>query len=332
MPTSRRYTHLPFARENTRHGSAMKPAHPGPDSQDRGPSLKPEVAARGPRIGLALGSGGAGGLAHIMMLEVFDELGIRPYHIAGTSIGAIIGAFYASGMPAAQIRELAADLVIEDQDTWRDILFEKNVFSWARMVRPQFRRGGLVSPKAFLTLLYEGIEQRRFEELDIPLSIVATDLWRREPVVYDQGPFRPAVEASAALPGLFTPVELDDRMLVDGGAVNPVPWDVLSGSCDVTIAVDVTGSRTRTDALSPLEAIFNTFIIMQGSIAAAKRAHAEPDIYVEAGISDIRALEFHRLDEICAQAEPARDELKRRLSRLLGGTPTESDPAKIASE
>lgn len=285
-----------------------------------------------PRIGLALGSGGAGGLAHILMLEVFDELGIRPHHIAGTSIGAIVGAFYASGIPASQIREIAADLVIDDQDTWRDILFEKSVFSWARMVRPQFRRGGLVSSEAFLTFLYERVEQRSFDELEIPLSVVATELWARKPVVLEHGPLRSAVQASAALPGLFTPVEIDDHMLIDGGAVNPVPWDVLPGSCDMTVAVDVTGSRTRTDQLSPLEAVFNTFIIMQGSIATAKRAHAEPDIYIEAGISDIRALEFHRLDEVFAQAEPARDELKRRLSRVLDAAPTKQETAKMLSD
>ncbi len=103
---------------------------------------------------------------------------------------------------------------------------------------------------------------------------------------------------------------------------------MLPGYCDVTVAVDVTGSRTRTNELSPLEAVFNTFIIMQGSIAGAKREHAEPDIYVEAGISDIRALEFHRLDEIFTQAAPARDELKRKLSRLLGIAPSEHDRAQ----
>lgn len=278
--------------------------------------------SRAPRIGLALGSGGAGGLAHILMLEVFDELGIRPHHIAGTSIGAIIGALYASGIPGSQIREIATDLVIRDGDTWQDIVRKKqHVFSWARLFRPRLRRGGLVSADAFLASIYARVEQQRFEEFEIPLSVVATDLWAREAVVYDKGPFRPAIQASSALPGLFTPVELDDRVLIDGGAVNPLPWDVLPDDCDITVAVDVTGRRARTEDLSPLEAVFNTFIIMQGSIAAAKRAHAEPDIYVESGISDIRALEFHRIDEILAQAGPARDELKRQLSRLPGVAP-----------
>jgi NTE family protein len=306
----------------TYNESARKVTDPG--FFDRFPteaiSMNPE--AQVPRIGLALGSGGAGGLAHILMLEAFDELGIRPHHIAGTSIGAIIGALYAAGVPGSRIRTIAADLVIRDGDTWREIFSKREqVFSWARLVRPRFSGGGLVSAEDFLASLYARIEQQCFEELQIPLSVVATDLWAREAVVYDKGPFRPAVEASAALPGLITPVALDDRVLIDGGAVNPVPWDVLSGDCDVTVAVDVTGSRTRTDDLSPLEAVFNTFIIMQGSIAGAKRVHAGPDIYVDARILDIRALEFHRIEEVFVQAEPARDELKRQLSDLPGVTP-----------
>lgn len=281
--------------------------------------------AQAPRIGLALGSGGAGGLAHILMLEVFDELGIRPHHIAGTSIGAIIGALYAAGIPGSRIRGIAADLVIRDGDTWQEIARKKeHVLSWARLLRPRLRRGGLVSSDAFLASLFARLEQQRFEELEIPLSVVATDLWAREAVVYDKGLFRPAIQASSALPGLFTPVEIDDHVLIDGGAVNPLPWDVLPADCDVTVAVDVTGDRTRTGDLSPLEAVFNTFVIMQGSIAAAKRAHAGPDIYVESGISDVRALEFHRIDEIFAQAEPARDELKRQLSRLIGNATAEN--------
>jgi NTE family protein len=286
--------------------------------------------AQGPRIGLALGSGGAGGLAHILMLEAFDELGIRPHHIAGTSIGAIIGALYASGIPGSRIREIAADLVIRNGDTWQEIFRKReHVFSWARLFRPRMRRGGLVSSEAFLASLFARVEQQRFEDLEIPLSVIATDLWQREPVVYHQGPFRPAVQASAAVPGLFTSVEIDDRVLIDGGAVNPLPWDALPADCDITVAVDVTGSRTRTEDLSPLEAVFNTFIIMQGSIAAAKRVHDEPDIYVESEVSDIRALEFHRLDEIFTQAEPARDQLKRQLSSLIDKTAKdrgEADP------
>ncbi len=270
-----------------------------------------------PRIGLALGAGGAGGLAHILMLEVFDELGVKPCHIAGTSAGAVIGALYASGIQAAGIRAIAANLSIADSDSLRTILLEKNVFRWARLLEPEIGRGGLISGQRLIATLYDRIEQTLFEELAIPLSVVATDYWRREQVVFDRGPFRRAVEGSMAIPGLFTPVRIDDRLLVDGGAVNPVPWDVLPRDCDITVAVDVTGTRSRTKRLSSLDAVLNTFDIMQTSIVAAKRRSSEPDIYVKPALVDIRTLEFYRLDDIVTQARPARDAFKRDLAAAI---------------
>ncbi|MDZ7747796.1 MAG: patatin-like phospholipase family protein [Halofilum sp. (in: g-proteobacteria)] len=274
----------------------------------------------GPRVGVALGAGGAAGLAHIAMLEVLDELGVRPHHVTGASIGAVIGALYASGMPARRIRELAAGLVVSERDTWRDVLLEKSVFRWAALLDPEVGRGGLISGEAFLADLYGQLDARDFEDLPIPLSVVATDFWERAPVVFDQGPFRVAVEASMALPGLFAPVRLDGRVLIDGGAVDPVPWDLLPGDCDLTVAIDVTGRRPRSEELSALEVVFNTFEIMQSSIVAARHEHGPPDVYVAPDIVDIRALEFHRLDEVLAQAAPARDALRQRLGTLLGAS------------
>lgn len=282
-------------------------------------TMDPEYLQGKLKVGLALGSGGAAGLAHIPMLEVFDELGIRPHHITGTSIGAVIGALYAAGMPARRIRELAGDLAVRKDDGWQEVLREKIILRWTRLFDPEIGQGGLISGESFLEGLYERIEQVRFEELPLPLSVVATDFWRREPVVFDRGPFRPAVHASMALPGLFAPVHVDDHVLIDGGAVNPIPWDLLAADCDLTVAIDVTGRRSRSDELSSFDAVFNTFEIMQTSIIAAKRAHHAPDIYINAGIVDVRALEFHRLDEILQQAEPARQELERRMRTFLEG-------------
>lgn len=271
------------------------------------------------RIGVALGAGGAAGLAHIAMLEVFDELGVRPHHITGTSIGALIGALYASGMPACQIRELAGGLVIRKRDTWRHVLLDKGkgLFRWTGLLAPSLGGGGLISGETFLADLFGQIQARSFEELPIPLSVIATDLWERTPVVFDRGPFRPAVEASMALPGLFAPVRMDGRVLIDGGAVNPVPWDLLAADCDLTVAIDVTGRQSRSEELSPLEVILNTFEIMQSSIVVRQREYAAPDVYVEPDIIDVRALDFHRLDEILEQATPARAALRERLDVLL---------------
>jgi len=270
------------------------------------------------KIGLALGGGGANGLAHIPMLEVLDDLGVRPHHVCGTSIGAVIGALYAAGMSGREIRSLAASLVIRDTDTWRDIFGKKRLAGWTELLDPGFGAGGLVSGKDFLDFLYESIDAKRFEQLTVPLSVVATDFWRRAQLVFDHGEFRPAVEASMALPGLFAPVSVDGRLLVDGGAVNPVPFDVLPAECDLTVAIDVTGQRSPTHALSTFDVVFNTFQIMQQSIVAGKRERSEPDIFVDPSIRDIRALEFYRFDEVMEQARPAAGRLKRQLAERLG--------------
>jgi NTE family protein len=121
-----------------------------------------------------------------------------------------------------------------------------------------------------------------------------------------------------ALPGLFTPVRRQGRVLIDGGAVNPVPYDILADSCEVTVAVDVSGKRSPKQDLSFLDAFFNTFQIMQHSILAGKMALRPPDIMVRPDIVDVRTLEFHRVDAIFRQAGPARDRLKRELEARLG--------------
>ena len=121
------------------------------------------------------------------------------------------------------------------------------------------------------------------------------------------------------MPGVFDAVVLDGRVLIDGGAVNPVPFDLLPDECDLTIAVDVLGRRTAgPDGVPSLpDAVFNTFQIMERSIVREKLRTVQPDIYVEPEISDIRVLEFYRAGEIFKQAQPAKDWLKRQLEKRL---------------
>ncbi|ACV68532.1 patatin-like phospholipase family protein [Desulfohalobium retbaense] len=285
----------------------------GPDT-----TLSPEEPMSAPKtIGLALGAGGANGLAHIRMLEVFDELGIRPHKIAGSSIGAIIGALYASGLSAKEIGEVVNELVVREEDTWKDVFVNKDIFKWIEFLDPELGQGGLVSSDAFLSFLFKQIRVESFEALTIPLAVVATDFWQRRAVVFDKGLLLSAVQGSMALPGLFTPVRRDGLVLIDGGAVNPVPYDILAPSCEATIAVDVAGKRSPKKDLSFLDTIFNTFQIMQHSIVAEKTSANPPDISIVPDIVDIRALEFYKVDTIYRQAKPAKDQLKRELSALL---------------
>jgi len=154
-----------------------------------------------------------------------------------------------------------------------------------------------------------------FDQLAIPLRLVASDLWRREQVVFETGALRPALQASIAIPGLFTPVEHRGRVLVDGGLVNPVPYDLLFDDCDLVIAVDVGGVRSPSSDDEPeyFETLFSTMQVMQASIMQAKMERQPPDVYIRPEIENIRVLEFNRVNEIYAQSDSARQNLKMAL-------------------
>ena len=125
------------------------------------------------KIGLALGGGGAKGLAHIPMLEVLDELKIRPHRIAGTSIGAVMGALYASGMSGQAIRQLIERLTVTENESWFTSLFEEDVGHWWDFLELQLGKGGLVDTDPFMAFLQKTLGVTRFDELKIPLKVVA---------------------------------------------------------------------------------------------------------------------------------------------------------------
>ena len=267
------------------------------------------------KIGLALGGGGAKGLAHILMLQVLDELNLRPHRIAGSSIGAIMGALYASGMSGQEVQQLIDRLTISKDESWWSGLFEEDVGRWWDIIEVELGRGGLIDTKGLTNFLREIIPGTQFEDLNIPLKVVAADFWERKQVVFDRGNMFPALQASIAIPGLFSPVEYKGRVLVDGGLVNPVPYDLLFDECEVVIAIDVLGNRTPTTDNNPsyFENTFNTFQIMQASIVREKLRCQPPHIYIRPELNNIRVLDFHRFEDIYEQAKPARNKLKRAL-------------------
>ena len=122
------------------------------------------------RIGLALGAGGARGLAHIPILEVFDELGIKPHRLAGTSMGAVIGVLYASGLSGHQIRELIDGLIVRESESFTEALRKGEIFKLAGFLDLAFGNGGLLSAEKFVAFVQEVIQRSRFEKLDIPLK------------------------------------------------------------------------------------------------------------------------------------------------------------------
>lgn len=295
-------------------------ADPGPSgiAAKRDRSSEPAAARQAPKIGLVLGGGGARGLAHILMLEVFDEFGIRPAVIAGSSIGAIFGAAYAAGLSGREIRALTEEALGNRFELIRSLFTAR-----ARAINsrnPFASRAAFLAPGALLDVLLPPRVPGTFEALDIPLRIVASDFYALESVVFSSGPLRPAIAASMALPVIFEPVLIEGRSLVDGGLTNPLPFDILVGEADVLVAIDVSGTtvpspkRARPTAI---EALFSSSFLFERSIVREKLKSHRPDVYIDAGTGRYQALEFLKMRDIFAAAQPAQDALREHLSLLL---------------
>jgi NTE family protein len=254
------------------------------------------------------------------MLQTLDEAGVKPVAIAGTSIGAIMGTLYASGASGDAIHEGITELVATPKSL-QEVFEAKQIFAWLEYFDLDIGRGSLFQIDKFLDEMIEVIGVSRIEELSIPLKVVASDFWAREEVVFDSGPIVPAVAASFALPGVFKPVVLGEQVLIDGGSVNPLPYDLLQDDCDFIIAIDVMGQRRPNGDLLPSysESLFNSFQIAEKSILREKFRRQPPDVYIEVEIEDVAVLDFHKVDEIFAQAEPARLQLEAALTGLNAG-------------
>ncbi|KAB2919112.1 MAG: patatin-like phospholipase family protein [Hyphomicrobiaceae bacterium] len=282
-----------------------------------------------PSIALALGGGGARGLAHILMLEVFDELGLRPKVIAGTSIGAIFGAAYASGLSARLIRAHVEETLSKRLDIAR-LLFSARAEPILRILNVLPVRAALLKPELLLDLVLPSRIARDFAHLEIPLRVVATDFYAQEQVVIGHGPLRLAVAASMALPALFTPVTLGGQVLMDGGLVNPLPFDVVREEADITVAIDVSGaSMGPGKRLQPtaFAALMSSSQILQRSIVREKLKAQQPDIYIDVEVDEFHVLEFHRFEKILKAATSAKEQLRRQLTRVLASQTAETIPA-----
>ena len=256
----------------------------------------------------------------MLVLEVLDELGVRPTLIAGTSIGAIVGAAYASGLPAAEMRTRCLRHIVTRDDNFSDVIGKRAFLRiWLDAFGLERGRGGLLSPEPMLGYLFEGLRASTFEELVIPLRVVASDYWSASEVVFDSGELLPALRASSAFPGVFAPAEVGGRVLVDGGMVNNVPYDLLRETCDLVIAVDVAKTREPERHSKPgfIDAIVGAFDIMHEVDMARRLEQAPPDLYIHPEISDIGAFDFTRIEDVFDQAAPAIDDFKVQLGAAL---------------
>ncbi len=260
-----------------------------------------------PRVGLALGGGGARGLAHIGVLKVLEAEGIPVDLLAGTSMGGLIACLYASGLTAAELEEEALCM------TSRRMLFP--------LTDASLLRRGLFKGQHVVDYLEERLGCCTFDDLQTPAAVVAVDLYRHSEVVLSSGPVTTAVRATIAVPGVFTPVETEGQLLVDGGVLNNVPADVARRmGADVLIAVNVHGAigggsfpQYGQGILLPapiretLGILYESLQIMIEEIARQKLREAAPEVLLTPDIPpDITPLRgFSHAREVIAAGEVA---------------------------
>jgi NTE family protein len=266
---------------------------------------------------LALGGGGARALAHVAVFEALDELNEKPVAIAGSSMGALLGAAYAAGMSGKDIRRFILALVHDRAEVFRRLIAAR-AGTFASLLNVGFDITLLDAEKFCGQFLPSDIPDR-FDGLAIPLVIMASDLHRREPVAFISGALKPALAASIAVPTVMRPVVIDDRVLIDGGATNPVPFDQLRGRADVVVAVDLSGGPTdaRRDIPGAWDCLLATLSLMGGAITAEKVRHAPPDLMLRPKVGAFRALEFLQASAILRAAQPVKAELKEKLAALI---------------
>lgn len=181
-----------------------------------------------PKIGLALGAGSARGLAHIGVLRVLQKNKIIPDYIAGTSMGAVVGAAYAAGRSVDDIEEIA------------------KTTNWKSVVDFAIPKAGLIQGEIVEARIRQYVYNKSFKDLSVPLSIVAYNLTKKEKVVFHNGDLTSAVRASISIPGIFAPLEKDSTRYIDGGVVDPTPFDVVREmGADIVIAVDLSSEEGR---------------------------------------------------------------------------------------
>ncbi|CAN7603469.1 patatin-like phospholipase family protein [Rhizobacter sp. LjRoot28] len=318
-------------------GASAAPA-PAPTSsaelleRTRSASRGPEAGAR-PRIGVVLSGGGARGGAHLGVLKVLEELGVPIDVIVGTSAGAIVGAAYATGMPLAEIeREMAGlntAMLFRDIDR-AEVPMNTKVHDRVNYVGPEMgiRQGELALPKgavagismeAVLRRLTQRQRAQDFDELPIPFRAVATDLATSEMVVLDKGSLAVAVRASMAIPAVVDPVELDGRLLVDGGPSRNLPVDVARAlGVDVIIAVNIGTPLLKREEIRSVLSVSDqiTRILTNTNVAASVREIRDADVLLTPDLGTVTTGDFDRLADAAQAGERAARDASARLARF----------------
>lgn len=289
-----------------------------------------------PRIGIAFAGGGARGGAHVGVLKVLEELRVPVDYVAGTSIGSIVAALYASGMAPDEMEKVLAttdwdDALNDDQgrrnqpyrlkeDDQLYLIKAELGFHKAKLVLPQ----GLVQGQKLNYLLRRltlpASNVRNFDKLRIPFRCVATDIVTGGKVVLAKGELSRAVRASMAIPGFFSPVEWDGKLLTDGGTADNLPVDVVrSMGADVVIAIDISTPLAKRDELSSFLSIagqttsFLTRLNVERQIATLKKGH---DVLVTPDLDEVSTLDFKQFPKASEQGFKAADAMRETFARF----------------
>ena len=228
-----------------------------------------------PKLGLALGGGAARGFAHIGVIQVLEEAGLRPDFVAGTSAGSVVAALYASGKTGAQLQQIGESME------------EAAITDWTL---PVFN-SGILRGDALAKYVNQQVGGRSIENMTVPLGIVATDLYSGEMMVFQRGDTGLAVRASSAVPAIFQPVKISGRSYVDGGLVSPVPVRAARRmGAQVVLAIDITSPPDSSGSDNTLTVLLQTASIMGKSINAFELKEA--DVVVRPDLRAVSSADF----------------------------------------
>ena len=247
-----------------------------PDPIAQPPSAPtPPLVKRAPRVGLALGGGAARGFAHVGVIQILEEAGIRPDMVVGTSAGSLVAAIYASGRSGAQLQQIALEME------------EAMLTDWTL---PFFGRG-LLRGEALARYVNQQVRGLTIEAMPLPLGVVATDLQSGEGILFRGGDVGLAVRASSAVPSVFQPVRIGAHEYVDGGLVAPVPVDFARQmGAELVIAVDISSEPLGNASDGALQVLLQTFAIMGKSLNSYALRGA--DVVVRPALANVRSADF----------------------------------------
>ena len=278
----------------------VKPVLPVTESSPPVSPTTPPPPKKIPKLGLALGGGAARGFAHIGVLQVLEEEGIKPALVVGTSAGSVVASFYASGKTGQQLQWLA------------DTMDETQFTDWAN----PFSGRGILRGEALGKYINSQLNGMKIEDMKLPLGIVATDLRTGDGILFRRGDVATAVRASSAVPSVFEPVQIAGKDYVDGGLVSPVPVRYARQmGADLVLAVDISSRPEDAKTTDMLKVLLQTFSIMGKSISQLELTQA--DVVVRPALPDIGSTEFSARKKSIEAGRAAMKQAMPQLRALL---------------